>query len=326
MTAQAEASAPTNDVLAPATRVMARATALTAWVAIVALWWWRIGIPNDSITVLLTLWLATIAWHVEAPWRHHLEFLRDWSLPALLLTLYFFSRGLVDEFDITVHWTMPIDFDRWIGGGVTPTERLQDAWCGNPCTYASEPRWYDVYFTSIYATHFVAGLSIAVVLWARGRDEWMKWMRRFIGLNLSGLVIYIAYPMAPPWLASDAGYLGHVARLTSRGWRDIGLSRVDVILNGVGNPVAAMPSLHAGTAVLIATYGIWRLRSSYRFLLLLYPLSMCLALTYYGEHYVVDLLAGAALALAVLVVCDWWESRRVGSEPEVLATADDVRV
>ncbi len=247
MTAQAESPRAVVEAVDDGTRREARIAAMSVWGVLVAAWWWRFGIPNDSITVMLTLWLGTIAWNIEAPWRHHLGFLRDWSLPALLLTFYFFSRGFVDEFDITIHWTMPIDVDRWLGGGTTPTELLQDAWCGDPCLKSSDPRWYDIYFTSIYATHFLAGLSLAVVLWMRDRPEWVKWMRRFIGLNLGGLVIYIAYPMAPPWLASEEGFLGPVARLTSRGWRDIGLSRVDVILNGVGNPVAAMPSLHTGT-------------------------------------------------------------------------------
>ncbi|MGA8257464.1 MAG: phosphatase PAP2 family protein [Nocardioides sp.] len=311
MTAQAESpTAAVGADVESATRREVRIAAMSGWVVLVAAWWWRFGIPNDSITVMLTLWLGTIAWNIEAPWRHHLGFLRDWSLPALLLTFYFFSRGFVDEFDITIHWTMPIDADRWLGGGTTPTELLQDAWCGEPCLKSSDPRWYDVFFTSVYATHFLAGLSLAVVLWMRNRPEWVKWMRRFIGLNLGGLVIYIAYPMAPPWLAAEEGYLGEVARLTSRGWRDIGLSRVDVILNGVGNPVAAMPSLHTGTAVLVAAYLILRLRSPWRWLLVLYPLAMCVALVYYGEHYVIDLVAGAALAALVLVASSAWERWR----------------
>ncbi|CAN5699189.1 phosphatase PAP2 family protein [soil metagenome] len=325
MTAQAERTTPTApDTPARATRRPARIAALCVWSVVVAAWWWRFGIPNDSITVLLTLWLGTIAWNIEAPWRYHLAYVRDWSVPAVLLTFYFFSRGLVDEFDIDIHWTMPIDVDVWIGGGVTPTERLQHAWCGDPCLRTSDPRWYDAYFTTVYATHFLAGLSIAAVLWVRDRAEWLKWMRRFIWLNLGGLVIYIAYPMAPPWLASKEGYLGDVARLTSRGWRDIGLSRVDVILNGVGNPVAAMPSLHAGTAILIAIYGITRLRSPWRWLLALYAASMCVALVYNGEHYVIDEIAGGALAVLVLVLASRWERWRTPApEPTPVASSAD---
>lgn len=82
------------------------------------------------------------------------------------------------------------------------------------------------------------------------------------------------------------------------------------MLTGVGNPVAAMPSLHFGISFLIAVYGIQRLRASWRWLLVLYPAVMGLALVYFGEHYVIDLIAGAALAAVVLALCSWWEQIR----------------
>jgi membrane-associated phospholipid phosphatase len=130
-------------------------------------------------------------------------------------------------------------------------------------------------------------------------------------INFGALVVYIAYPMAPPWMASEQGWLpADVVRITGRGWHDIGLGRMDVVLQGVGNPVAAMPSLHAGITFLIAIYGIQRLRSPWRWLLVLYPLAMSTALVYYAEHYVVDVLAGALLAVLVLVGCQLWENSR----------------
>ena len=91
------------------------------------------------------------------------------------------------------------------------------------------------------------------------------------------------------------------------GWADIGLSRVNVILDGVGNPVAAMPSLHAGIALMVAVYAVQRLRSPYRWLLLVYPMLMALALVDFGEHYVIDILAGWLLAGIVLIGCHRWE-------------------
>ena len=95
-------------------------------------------------------------------------------------------------------------------------------------------------------------------------------------------------------MASEEGYIHEaIPRLTGRGWRDLGLGRFDLVLQGVGNPVAAMPSLHAGITFLVAMYGIWRLRTPLRYLLVLYPIAMSLTLVYYGEHYVVDVLAGA---------------------------------
>ena len=135
-------------------------------------------------------------------------------------------------------------------------------------------------------------------------------MRRYLSINFAALVVYILYPMAPPWMASQMGEMGSVTRITSRGWSEIGLDRIDLILHGVGNPVAAMPSLHAGMSCLIAMYGIQRLHSRWRWLLVLYPLSMSTALVYYAEHYVIDIVAGALLAWAVLIGSHAWERRR----------------
>lgn len=309
--AQAPVVAPARPLPYPRTRRKVRAVAMGAYAAALVAWSLTLGLPNDTVQVFLWLWLGTVAWNVEARPRYHLNFLKDWWLPVLGLVIYFFSRGLTDELGLPVHVYMPIHFDEWLGGGMTPTERLQDAWCGDPCLKESEPRWYDALFTTVYATHFVTGLTIAAVLWVRNRAEWIKWMRRYLLINFGALAIYILYPMAPPWMASEEGWLGaDVARLTSRGWRDIGLDRIDLILHGVGNPVAAMPSLHAGITFLIAIYGIQRLRSPWRWLLALYPLAMSTALVYMGEHYVIDILAGAILAGAVLVVCQLWENSR----------------
>src|SRR6478609_11095251 len=126
--------------------------------------------------------------------------------------------------------------------------------------------------------------------------------------------------MAPPWMAARDGYLEPVARITRRGWDGISWAGVDLhrqtmIMWGMGNKVAAMPSLHCGIACLVAFYGISRLRSSprwsaLRWLLLLYPLAMALALTYFAEHYVVDAIAGCLLAGLVMIGVNRWEQSR----------------
>jgi len=290
------------------------------YLALLGTWIKVLGVPNDTLQVFLWLWVGTIAWRIHAPWRAHLGFLRDWWLPVVGLVIYFYSRGLTDELGITVHVQMPITLDTWLGAGVTPTERLQAAWCGDPCLKDSEPRLLDVYFTTVYATHFLAGLTIAAVLWIRSRIEWQRWMRRYLSISFGALAVYIVYPMAPPWMASQMGEMGSVTRITSRGWSEIGLERIDLLLQGVGNPVAAMPSLHAGMSFLIAMYGVQRLHSPWRWLLILYPLSMSTALVYFAEHYVIDILAGALLAWVVLVGASTWERRQGQADPERMAT------
>ncbi len=293
------------------TRRLRRVFALTAYAAVLTIWTLLIGMPNDTVFIFLWIWLASVAWNIEAPRRDHLNFLVDWWPPVLGLVLYFYSRGLVDNLGFAVSVQTPIDVDRWLFGGHLPTEVLQQHLCGDPCLRTSSPRWYDVLLTTVYASHFVAGLSIAGVLWIRSRDEWQRWMRRLLAISYAALAIYLLYPMAPPWWAAKYGYLPvPLPRLTTRGWDDLGIERFNVLLGGVGNEVAAMPSLHTGIAVLIALYGVQRLRSPWRWLLLAYPVLMGVALVYYAEHYVVDVLAAIPLAIGVLVGCSWWERRR----------------
>ncbi|MET1058436.1 MAG: phosphatase PAP2 family protein [Nocardioides sp.] len=292
------------------TRPAARIGAMLGFGALLVLWSVLIGIPNDTGGVVLWVWFGTIAWNIQAPREEHLAFWRDWWRPLLVLVVYWLLRGLADEIGTPIHYSMPIRFDDWLGGGVTPTERLQEAWCGDPCLKSTPPRWYDTVFTTVYASHFLVGLTVAGVLWVRNRAVWVLWMRRFVALHVVALVLFWTYPMAPPWMASRDGYLGAVSRVSSRGWSELDLHRQTMVLFGMANKSAAMPSLHAGLTFLLAFFVIAQVRSSWRWLVLLYPLTMTLVLVYSGEHYVIDAVVGALLAGAVMVGCRIWEDRR----------------
>ena len=78
------------------------------------------------------------------------------------------------------------------------------------------------------------------------------------------------------------------------------------------NPYAAVPSLHAAYALLIAIT-LWRYVPRWvRPLLAVYPVAMGLTLVYTGEHYVVDVLIGwAYVLLAMFLERATREPRRV---------------
>jgi membrane-associated phospholipid phosphatase len=294
---------------------------MTAYVLALLAWSLTIGIPNDTVGVCLWIWVGTLCWYAAAPRAVTIAWWRDWWLPIALLVVYALLRGFADETFVPVHVTAPIRVDEWLGGGTTPTERLQASWCGEPCLVESPPRWWDTLFTTTYASHFWVALTLAGVLWVRSRDEWVRWMRRFVAMNFAGLTIYFLYPMAPPWMASRDGFIGAVGRITSRGWAELDLHRQSIVFGGLPNKVAAMPSLHAGFSFLVVLYAIQRLRHPARWLLLAYPLTMSLTLVYSGEHYVVDAIAGALVALLVLVGCQVWENRRGTKDPGGAAAA-----
>jgi membrane-associated phospholipid phosphatase len=276
---------------------------------LIALWIWRLGFPKDPVSVIAWLWLVTIAWNIEAPWRYHLKFLRDWWLPLLALIVWFYSRALVSRLGVPVHVTMPLRVDSWFDGGTTLNARLQHALCGNPCSPRTPASWFDPLLAVVYISHFFAGLTLALVLYMRSRAEWVRWMRRYVAISFGALAIFLVYPMAPPWMAARDGYTEHIGRITVRGLRHLGLGHIDAVLRGGTNQTAAMPSLHAGMATLVALYAIERLRTPWRFLALIYPVTMSFTLIYLGEHYVIDCVAGALLALLVMLGCRMWESR-----------------
>jgi hypothetical protein len=282
----------------------AYALALSAWVA-------TIGLPKQTLPAFTWIWLATIAWNVRAPWRSHLAFVRDWWPAAALLTAYLLSRGLADNVGTTVHVAAPAAADRALFGGVLPTAYLQDHLCGQPCDPGSPPRWYDVGLTTVYYSHFFVAITTAAVLWTRNRPEWLRFMRRYLSLSLAALVVFVTIPTAPPWLAADEGVLpAGVSRLTGRGWWELNHAGFHRDLAALGNPVAAMPSVHFAVACFVAWWAIATLRSPWRWSVLAYPLAMGFALVYDAEHYVVDLVGGLLLTTVVMLAWSRWERWR----------------
>jgi hypothetical protein len=300
------------------TRLSLRVVTLVVYAAGLATYISTVGLPKQSWAAILWLWLLILAWDVRRPLLSHLEFLRDWWPVLAALTVYLYSRGISDDLGfVSVHTTAPIDADRWLFGGTLPTEWLQAHLCGVPCERASQPEWYDVALTTVYYSHFFAALSIAAFLWVRDRPEWIRYMRRYLSLTFLALAIYITYPMKPPWMASRDGLITEdISRITGRGWFDFGSksggggATAHQQISAVGNQVAAMPSLHAGLSILVAAYLISRLRGTWRWLLVLYPVAMSFMLVYYAEHYVVDIIAGGVCVSAVMAGWTAWERRR----------------
>ena len=296
-----------------------RVLAVTAYAVALGGWSWVIGIPNDPIGVALWLWLLAICWRGD--WC--LQFPRDWWPWLLALAVYSFVRGIAD-LGFTAHEVWPIHADAWLarlwGGDTVPTVSLQHHLCGDPCDPLGPVRWYDVGVGLTYASHFLAGLTIAGILWIRDRGEFLRWIRRYVTISYLALAGYILYPMAPPWLAARDGFLPPVARISGRGLTHLGLERTTMVLGSLPNRVAAMPSLHCGFTFLIAFYGIARLKGWWRWLLLLYPAAMTFTLVYSGEHYLIDTLMGGVVAALAMVIGAVWDRWR---PPEVVMAAAD---
>jgi hypothetical protein len=316
-----EISQPASGAPAPGSRAR-RVNAVTAYAIAFTLYWVFLGLPTDPMVAVLWLWLATIAWNSHQPWRHHLQFARDWAPIVVLLIIYDFSRGFADELS-KPHVTEMIVADKFLFGEL-PTLWLQERFYD---PYAVH--WYDALASWIYFSHFVASLAIAVVLWLRRRELWAAFMRRWFALIAAGLATYFLYPAAPPWWASQYGYISEeVVRMSNRGWQAIGLNTAGKLLDAgqaMSNPVAAMPSLHSGFAMFVVAFFFLRVRRRWIPLLAAYPLAMAVTLAYTGEHYIVDAFVGWAYVGLVFLGVGWgekaWQARK---ERLAAAQAGDV--
>lgn len=302
-----------------------RLAALTAYAAALLLWCALIGIPNDPVGVALWLWLLAICWRLD--WS--LGFPRDWWPWLLALAAYGLLRGVTDDVGLAPHHAWPVRADEWLaglwGGHDVPTVELQRAWCEQPCVYDGPLRWYDYATSAVYGSHFLVGLTLAGVLWLRSRALWLSWIRRYVTISYLALAGYIVFPMAPPWMAAERGEIPPILRMSSRAFHHLGIERTTMVFGGLPNKTAAMPSLHAGIAFLVAFYGVRRLRTRWRWLLLLYPVAMSAALVYAGEHYLVDTIVGAGIALLAMALGAAWDRWRPPSRVVVLRSRSPSR-
>lgn len=269
----------------------------------------RYGVPTGRLSLAVIVVTGLLLSRIGRGWRQTAFVARDWLPFTAVLVAYDQTRGLADALGMRLHEADVLHAERWLFGGVEPT-----AWLQHRFYRSSRVSWYDALATVVYTSHFLVTPLLAAVLWLRNRPEWLRFVTRVIVLSAAGLITYGLFPEAPPWFAARDRLSEPVARLSARGWTWLHLGNVKNVLaraqDGGSNPVAAMPSLHTAFAVLVAIALVTRLRSKWRHVVVLYPVAMGLTLVYTGEHYVLDVLAGAGYALAVHVAVSRWEARR----------------
>jgi hypothetical protein len=297
-----------------------------------ALLWFSIdvGVPIGHDSIFLWIFVGLACASIGKSWRSIWHMLVDWGPFLLVLIAYDLSRGWADDAGFGVHYTPQLDADKIMFLGHVPTEWLQQ--------HLYEPRlvrgllngslvvrpvataplhWYEVVFDLTYLSHYLASFVLAAFLWVKSRAQFQAFARRFVTLSAAGFVTYVLFPAAPPWLAARDGYLDPaIGRMGGRGFQWLQLKSVRNMID-IGaqsaNLVAAVPSLHAGFATLVAIT-LWpRVPRWARPLVVLYPALMGLMLVATGEHYVSDILLGVAYAFAAHFAWNrierWWTTR-----------------
>jgi membrane-associated phospholipid phosphatase len=220
---------------------------------------------------------------------------------VLLLLAYESLRGFVPELNTRVEYQWMIDVDKWFLGGRLPTEALQSVlWNGSL-------RWFDYALYATYMLHFVLPFSLALLVWRYRPNQYWKVVSSFIVISFAGFLTFLIMPAAPPWLASDQGYIEPIHRISSDVWSAFGLVDFPSVYNKISpNPVAAVPSLHAAYASLLCIV-IWSLFGWKKGLIaMIYPASIYFGTVYMGEHYLIDELIGTLYAFAGYFLVTRW--------------------
>ena len=151
--------------------------------------------------------------------------------------------------------------------------------------------------STFFSTYYMVGfgpLIAAVLVWLGIRDRSRyRELRTLLFLSLAfAVVLYVAYPTAPPRLVPELGMTDTV-----------GLSGHDTgSFAGIRfNPYAAMPSMHVGWSLLVGLIGFRAARRRpLKAFFALHPIVMAVTVTATGNHYFIDSAAGAAIALFAL--------------------------
>ena len=205
----------------------------------------------------------------------------------------------------------PIPVDRLLGFGELPNVRLQRAF-----SRPGEVTALDRVLAIVHWAWFVEPhLALLWILTFR-EEGFARAARQMAAAYDLGCAVYFALPTAPPWWAAEQGYLAEelgdggaevVAQakpprlrrvMVEVGEKAWGRAWPALYESLGGNPWAAMPSLHFATsalaAILLSETGAAAGGVGWG-----YALTLGFALVYLGEHYAIDLAAGAALVALV---------------------------
>jgi PAP2 superfamily len=240
--------------------------------------------PRHHALALAAVGVAAFVWAGNFPARH-----RELARYVAGFVVFAALRNLCDDAGFPVQFTYPIVWERALFGEL-PTIRLQHA--------LLQPGHFgplEVGTLTVYLTYFFVPPTVVVLLWRLWPTRLHRYVTAtFVVFAVSG-VVHLLAPTAPPWYAAERGYLTGITQIGRAIFGQVSPAAYGYGAGLSGNAVAAMPSVHLAVTVLIAC-ALWP--TWLRWPALAYILIMAFTIVYGAEHYVVDCLAGIALALA----------------------------
>jgi membrane-associated phospholipid phosphatase len=142
--------------------------------------------------------------------------------------------------------------------------------------------------------HVTVTLAVLGLCWWRRPEIYRAARNALVLTNVAGLTVFLLLPVAPPRLLPGEGFVDAVA-LAGFGTTHGGPVPAD--------QYGALPSLHLAWAVWATVIAMRMLASSrYRRLCWLYPVLVTVGVVVTGNHYLLDAVAGTAVAVTALAL------------------------
>jgi len=204
-----------------------------------------------------------------------------WLTYSLVILLYAAIRSVGDSL---LPWHDGQYLERSIFGFV-PTAFVQDRF------YRPDSVWLDYTGFLLHSGWFFLPLIFGLVVTLVERKRLMEFLGWIVAASYLSDVFFLAFPVTPPWMETGISRI-----LYDRSF--VKYTEFD------SNPVAAFPSMHAALPLVIGLFFILRCGRTrwLGWLAVLYALLVGLDVVYLGEHWVIDVLAGYALAAVVAVL------------------------
>jgi membrane-associated phospholipid phosphatase len=143
-------------------------------------------------------------------------------------------------------------------------------------------------------TYFNAQFTVTFLflLWAylRHTDRYWTIRNTVIAADAIGLIGYLAYPTAPPRMLPRLGFTDTL--------NGAAVNHHSGAIASLANPYAAMPSLHTAYALIFGVSGVMLARRWWvRGIWALYPGLVVFSIVATANHFILDAVAGAAVAL-----------------------------
>jgi membrane-associated phospholipid phosphatase len=138
----------------------------------------------------------------------------------------------------------------------------------------------------------VIGLTLLWV-YLRRHEAFTRFRNTVLLANVVGLLGFWLMPTAPPWMFPDKGFVD-------------GVNHSSALLQTFGNSYAAMPSLHAADALIVAWFMVSTSRTIWaKAVWALWPLWVWFSVVATANHFVLDVLAGISVAVVSLLATAW---------------------